>query len=343
MSSFVENQTPGGSSSLGLSQPGSLAYDMAFKPALAVLLLTVGYVSGFGNDRLLLRDVSALTLHTGRMTAGRRSAAVPQLRCVGGCSSFTPDVVQCLNRGHDGVDVQWECKADMDSSYRFGSISVSCEGYDYPDDPYVLRGSCGLEYSLVGGGGGAGTGGWRSNNPLPDGKGNGSGVLIILVLIGVAFGVYKLFLSGGGTGGQGVPYPPADDVHQQHASGLGTGPAYPPPPPPYSFKDQNPNSGSTAGSSPPPSYGWAAPGEPRMRRPPGAEQSATGPGFWSGMGAGGLMGYLLGSRNSGPTYHHQPGHNPSWFGSSSSSRSVPNFSGGGGTRPASGFGGTTRR
>ncbi|XP_061419625.1 store-operated calcium entry-associated regulatory factor [Lethenteron reissneri] len=320
---------------------------MAFKPALAVLLLTVGYVSGFGNDRLLLRDVSALTLHTGRMTAGRRSAAVPQLRCVGGCSSFTPDVVQCLNRGHDGVDVQWECKADMDSSYRFGSISVSCEGYDYPDDPYVLRGSCGLEYSLVGGGGGggAGTGGWRSNNPLPDGKGNGSGVLIILVLIGVAFGVYKLFLSGGGTGGQGVPYPPADDVHQQHAAGLGTGPAYPPPPPPYSFKDQNPNSGSTAGSSPPPSYGWAAPGEPRMRRPPGAEQSATGPGFWSGMGAGGLMGYLLGSRNSGPTYHHQPAHNPSWFGSSSSSssRSVPNFSGGGGTRPASGFGGTTRR
>ena len=32
----------------------------------------------------------------------------------------------------------------MDSKYRFGKIDVSCEGYDHPDDPYVLRGSCGV-------------------------------------------------------------------------------------------------------------------------------------------------------------------------------------------------------
>ena len=40
--------------------------------------------------------------------------------------------------------LQWECKADMDSQYRFGEIAVNCEGYDYPDDPYVLKGSCGV-------------------------------------------------------------------------------------------------------------------------------------------------------------------------------------------------------
>lgn len=32
--------------------------------------------------------------------------------------------------------------------YRFGSVEVICEGYDYPDDPYILKGSCGLEYTL---------------------------------------------------------------------------------------------------------------------------------------------------------------------------------------------------
>ena len=32
----------------------------------------------------------------------------------------------------------------MDNSYQFGRIQVSCEGYDYPDDPYVLKGSCGV-------------------------------------------------------------------------------------------------------------------------------------------------------------------------------------------------------
>ena len=39
---------------------------------------------------------------------------------------------------------QWECKADMDNSYRFGKVEVYCEGYDYPEDPYILRGSCGV-------------------------------------------------------------------------------------------------------------------------------------------------------------------------------------------------------
>ena len=82
------------------------------------------------------------------MTTGRRSSPVPQLSCVGGtagCSgAVQPRTVQCVNRGSDGKDVQWECKADMDAAYRFGRIQVSCEGYEYPDDPYVLKGSCGV-------------------------------------------------------------------------------------------------------------------------------------------------------------------------------------------------------
>ena len=81
------------------------------------------------------------------MTNGRRSSPVPQLKCVGGSagpSATQPKIVQCYNRGSDGYDVQWECKADMDYDYRFGKLQVSCEGYDSPDDPYVLRGSCGV-------------------------------------------------------------------------------------------------------------------------------------------------------------------------------------------------------
>ncbi len=117
-----------------------------------------------------LSDVQVLTLYHGKMTNGRRSSPVPQLKCVGGtagCRAFTPQasillsfeqissynapvvicqiqVVQCYNRGWDGNDIQWECKTDMDNAYRFGQISVSCEGYSYPDDPYILKGSCGV-------------------------------------------------------------------------------------------------------------------------------------------------------------------------------------------------------
>merc|ERR1719228_2471248 len=46
------------------------------------------------------------------------------------------------------LDIQWECKTDMPFEYKFGKIQVGCEGYDYPDDPYVLAGSCGLEYTI---------------------------------------------------------------------------------------------------------------------------------------------------------------------------------------------------
>lgn len=110
------------------------------------------------------------------MTNGRRMSPVPQLKCVGGtagCKAFTPQVeiiclklnlilypdiflwlyccfvqvVQCYNRGWDGEDVQWECKSDMDNAFRFGQISVNCEGFSYAEDPYVLKGSCGVIFS----------------------------------------------------------------------------------------------------------------------------------------------------------------------------------------------------
>jgi hypothetical protein len=32
-------------------------------------------------------------------------------------------------------------------------------GYEYPDDPYILAGSCGLEYKLEGGGSGGSSSG----------------------------------------------------------------------------------------------------------------------------------------------------------------------------------------
>ena len=43
-----------------------------------------------------------------------------------------------------------QCQADRKKGLRLDEISVVCEGYDYPKDPYLLRGSCGLTYTLVG-------------------------------------------------------------------------------------------------------------------------------------------------------------------------------------------------
>jgi len=37
----------------------------------------------------------------------------------------------------------------MDNAFKFGEISVTCEGYDYPDDPYILKGSCGVSLACI--------------------------------------------------------------------------------------------------------------------------------------------------------------------------------------------------
>lgn len=59
--------------------------------------------------------------------------------------------MRCKNQGSDYDDdnVQWTCTAALPSEYKLGSTDVVCEGYDSSSDPYILKGSCGVEYRLV--------------------------------------------------------------------------------------------------------------------------------------------------------------------------------------------------
>ncbi|KAE8631080.1 hypothetical protein XENTR_v10001070 [Xenopus tropicalis] len=185
-------------------------WSLLLLPLLALLQIPGAWCWNH-QERVLLRDIQAITLYADRYTNARRSAPVPQLKCIGGsagCHTMVPQVVQCHNRGWDGFDVQWECKVDMDNSYRFGKVEVSCEGFDYPEDPYVLRGSCGLEYTLElteegrkrsqdgYRSGGFGSGYFQSNSNSWDTKTNGSSAIVLIVIVIIAYGVYKLFLSG---------------------------------------------------------------------------------------------------------------------------------------------------
>lgn len=97
-------------------------------------------------DRVLLEDLRALTFVDGEWTAARRGDPRPQLSCHGSaCRTLRPRAVQCVQRGN----LQWKCEAQLPSSYDLGTVHVSCEGWDRPDDAYILRGSCALEYELV--------------------------------------------------------------------------------------------------------------------------------------------------------------------------------------------------
>lgn len=102
-------------------------------------------------SRLELSKIPSLTFYQDSLTAARRTSPVPQLVCQGApCKLYKPEVVRCVSLpGGYGTEVDWKCEADLPESLRFGRVEVSCEGWSKPGDPFILKGSCSLEYRLV--------------------------------------------------------------------------------------------------------------------------------------------------------------------------------------------------
>lgn len=123
---------------------------MFTKTAINLLIATFAITAAAAAPKKVrLTKIDTLILRDGEMTTGRRSDPVKQLSCIGEYCHSRPHEVVCKNIGHDGQDVTWKCTSDEMVQLKFGyDLDVQCEGYEYPDDPYVLAGSCGLRYSL---------------------------------------------------------------------------------------------------------------------------------------------------------------------------------------------------
>lgn len=243
------------------------------------MLLTLRTVAAYnpnlhfygGGQRIAMDSIRTLTFYSDKRTAYRRTKPLPQLTCVGSmCSRYQPDVVQCQAMG----DGQWKCSADLPSTMRMGRVEVSCEGYDYAEDPYVLKNSCALTYHLL-------PSGIGPDDPWRNYRGKRGGwadklvealfqVVFWGILATIVYGFIKAVRgngqgagaagrgagggSGGGRGGGGG------------GGGWWPGGSFPPynnPPPPYTPKPEPDSSGSSSSSS------WR-------------------PGFWTGLGLGGL-------------------------------------------------------
>jgi hypothetical protein len=248
-------------------------------------------------------------------------------------------VIRCKNSGSDynEEDIQWTCTASLPEEFKLGSTDVICEGYDFPDDPYILKGSCGVEYRLVltekgeqkygkkKGWFGDGEEGGGASEPKTFGE-QIAAALFWMVFIGVAlYIVYSAWTQRGNR----APGVAGGGVHRPGWGGGGGGGednGFDDPPPPY---DWRPSQG------PKPDYGSA--------------QQGWRPGFWTGTLGGAAAGYAAGrSGNRNTTgsgwgnsgWGNRSGGYDNGEGSSSSSSS-PSYSS---TRNEStGFGSTSRR
>ncbi len=290
---------------------------MNFKYNLFLFAVTLFSVSA-KRDSIRLKEVETLTLYSDKWTTSRRSSPVKQLACVGGhCNRASIETVQCYNRGFDGNDVQWECKAELPSNYKFGQLEVSCEGYQYPDDDYILVGSCGLEYTIA-------EVSKTSSSYFPSSYGNeksngyGSSMLTIVVVVGAAIALY-FYLRPSTTASP-------DPNNTSRRSWFNSNPSAPPPP---GFRPDCYGSSDTSGTS--------------------STRTSDGPGFFSGMAAGSFLGYMFGSNRDNTGYRRRDHHQTSFWSNPTSSypSSRRSFSGGNSgsttTSTTTGFASTKRR
>lgn len=310
-------------------------------------------------NAVLLSKVSALTVRAGKQTASRRVKPVPQLQCVGPaniCKLYAVDVMRCTNEGadYDENNIQWSCKASLPEDFKLGATDVSCEGYLSSEDPYVLSGSCGVEYRLLLTDKGEAKYGsqdpWRSGGS-EDGSSNAAesfvGYLFMALFLGVLFIILRSFYRAWRDEGRGRPTPrPRGGGGGGGGGPWGGGDDYPPTdaPPPYSARPKKATWSSASRSTPSSSTR--------------TQQEGWRPGFWTGAATGAGAGYLAGRAANQPRTQAQPPRPDTgggWFGgggggggSSYAGPSTPRSSGSGSSsssarHESTGFGSTSRR
>ena len=305
-----------------------------FTNLLALLLFAHSCTSRISPEKVPLSSVKALTLRKDLLTTHRRVSAIPQLRCVGGDAKgfYDIDVLRCKNQGssYGDEDVQWTCSASLPSEFKLGSTDVICEGFQSSDDPYVLKGSCGVEYRLMLTDLGQEKYGHETKgSPVTEGGGHIVATLFWVVFIVVlCWIVYAAFF--------GYQRPPG--LGQDRPGFFGGGGDDNDPPPPYDHH------------SAPKAYSSRA----MPRAAPARGQEGWRPGFWTGALGGAAAGYAAGNRGQSQRYRdYGPNVNYGGNGEGSSrmgtggrtgsSSSVGSSSYGSSRHESSGFGGTSRR
>lgn len=298
-------------------------------PLLLALLPTSTHAASKPKNAILLSQVQSLTLRSGAMTSHRRVSAAPQLKCVSSpavCRLHAIETMRCVNQGsgYSSEDIQWSCSASLPPELKLGSTEVVCEGFAGPDDEYVLKGSCGVEYRLILTDIGEekypklvrGQGGRNS----ADAEWDWSGVLFLTLFVGVlAWMAYSAYYN--------VNEPRQPRLRRPHGGGGGGGGGWGPgfggggsfgrgfddddPPPPYSSKPRA--SSSHQGG------GWR-------------------PGFWTGAATGAAAGYMAGNR--GTSRQQRDYYGSGWAGPSSAAGSSTTSTE---RQESTGFGGTSRR
>ena len=131
---------------IGIRQNEDLAGNLPSIAATTVPSKCCRSLQHRSRDRRLLQKGDRVDFASHLTTTGRRLAPSPQL-IMSPKSLYEIHKATCVCK-HDQAK-RWSCTADLPKKYKWGSIEVNCEGFDWRDDPYILKGSCLLRYTIV--------------------------------------------------------------------------------------------------------------------------------------------------------------------------------------------------
>ncbi|KAI0077312.1 hypothetical protein K474DRAFT_1661945 [Panus rudis PR-1116 ss-1] len=106
-----------------------------------------------GSQRIAFATIRSLSFYRDYKALNKNGGASVYLQthCLGKtCQWDAPSVVHC-----DKVDITdlkrdatWKCRAELPEATYFENATITCLDWLYPNDPYVVRGSCRLQYHL---------------------------------------------------------------------------------------------------------------------------------------------------------------------------------------------------
>ncbi|KAK3375109.1 transmembrane protein [Podospora didyma] len=329
-----------------LGNPASaLAGALALSLSLTTILLPTTASAAVPKNAILLSDVQSLTLRANQQTSHRRVPSIPQLKCVSGralCALHEIDTMRCVNQGsgYSSEDIQWACTANLPSTLKLGSTDVICEGYASSDDPYVLKGSCGVEYRLV-----LTDEGERRHPDLPGGSSTSrddwAGYIFMVIFVCVLGWIIYSGCTQAAENNRRQP-PAGGPRRRPPGNGWGGG----------GGGGWNPGGGGPF-DDPPPPYPGTKPSSSSAAA--GGGEQGWRPGFWSGLAGGAAAGYLAGNRGGGGRQSNNNNANygggGAWGGDTgnygstwgSGRRSGGSSSSSGSQHESTGFGSTSRR
>lgn len=125
---------------------------MNLSKALLVILVILSATHYSSASRgIRLQAIRFLEFSASNVTTTRHGQPKPKLQCVGDtfCDAIQPQHVFCANIGFVHPNVVWQCNTNLPKGYSLDQVEVSCEGYGFAGNQFVLDGSCALRYAIA--------------------------------------------------------------------------------------------------------------------------------------------------------------------------------------------------